>query len=395
MEKLFSDTALLVPARLHSRVLQEGFRPERQTAIYLIYDLIVQKCGLMKGKWTHISDQAFGNLVKNHTRKSVEKRWLEENGFIRIKKWKAKDGTWKNSKIPGRKCQAYKVVEQESESVCVDLWNRKLAWSASTAGDPFCEYTRTILETIRLDEVRVGRICLGEAEYSSLPIGRRMAILHWARTLRFGAGTIRRGQLVNRLYSPWTSAPRELRRACFLAGEPIVSIDLQASQPTLIGLLANDETFSEACFNDALYGEIGQMCSVTREVAKQIFLSYTYGRNRTANARNKPAYHVQQYVAHRFPKTHSFVVNMKANDYRGFARELQNLEAAIFINGIYAALMEQKIPSLTVHDSVAVPESRQEEAIDTCRRTLANKLAAKARIHVESYRENTEYKLTI
>lgn len=395
MEKLLSDTALLVPARLHSRVLQEGFRPERQTAIYLIYDLIVRKCGLMKGKWTHISDHSFGNVVKNHTRKSVEKRWLEENGFIQIKKWISKDGTVRNSRIPGRKCQAYRVVEQAGESVWVDLWKRTLEWSSTTAPDALCEYTREVLGMIELDTGKVARICFGEAEFSALPLARRMAALHWARALHFGTGAIRRGRRVSRLYSPWTSAPRELRKACFMSGEPIVSIDLQASQPALIGLLAEDDDFLLACFNDELYCTVSDLFGVERDEAKPIVLSYIYGRNRTEAARNKQAYLVQEHVARRFPKTHAFVWDNKLHDHTKFACRLQNLEADLFLGGIFGEMLRRRIPALTVHDSVAVPMSRQENAVEICRKVLGRRLAGKARIKVNHHGAEQELMLTI
>lgn len=382
MERLFSDSALLIPAKLHEAALRENFRPERRTAIYLIYDVIMQKCVRMKGKWAYISDQSFLKVVKNHTRKSAEKKWLEEKGFIQIKKWQSEDGTFKNSKIPGKKCQAYKLIEQTGECIWVDLWERKLAWPSYTQDDRFCEYTRSVLGQIQVDHAITARMCLGQAQYSSLSIARRMAILHWARTLQFGCGTIRRGRRVNRLYSPWTSAPRELRRVCSLRGEPLVSIDLQASQPTLIGLLAEDNCFSQACFDDEIYLLICRLFGVSREEAKPIFLSYIYGRNRKPTARNARAFQVQEFVAAHFPATHAFVWEHKTRDHSEFACRLQNIEADLFLDGVYAAMMQAGIPALTVHDSVTVPESLEENALEITIKILGNKLSGKGRLKV-------------
>jgi hypothetical protein len=395
MDRLFSNSALLIPAKLHEAALLEGFRPERRTAIYLIYDLIVQKCTRMKTKWAFISDRSFLKVVKNHTRKSTEKKWLEENGFIQIKKWRSEDGTLKNSKIPGRQCQGYKIVEQKGDCILVDLWERRLAWPSYTQDDRFCQYTRDVLGQVELDEARVARICSGQSEFSSLSLARRMAILHWARTLRVGSGAIRRGRRVNRLYSPWTSAPRELRRACCLAGEPIVSIDLQASQPALIGLLAEDERFLRACFNDELYGEVGKLFAVGRDEAKLIFLSYIYGRNRKQTARNNRAFLVQEYVAKEFPKTYSFVWDSKLQNYTAFACRLQNLEAELFLDGIFSEMMQQQMPALTVHDSIAVPMSRQEGAMEICQTVLGRTLGGKARMKVNQYGTGQEFAITI
>jgi hypothetical protein len=385
VERLFSNSTLLIPTRLHESVLREGFRPERQTAIFLIYDLIVHKCSGMKGKWTHISDRAFSCLVKNHSRKSAEKKWLEHNGFIEIKKWRAEDGSLKNSKIPGRKTQAYRVVEQEGESVWVDLWKRQLEWPISVPDDPLCQFTRSVLGRLDVDKAMVARLCLGESESSCLTAARKISVLHWARTLNSGMGKIRRGQRVNRLYSPWTSAPRELRRCCYLADEPIVSIDLQASQPTLIGLLADDESFCEACARDQLYSQIGEIFAVAREDAKPIFLSYAYGPIRRPTSRNKQAFAVQNYVASSFPKTHKYITKHKAHDYREFACRLQNLEAELFLDGILRRAIKEELFALTVHDSVSVPESQSERAIAISREILAGKMSGKGRLKVENY----------
>jgi len=206
--------------------------------------------------------------------------------------------------------------------------------------------------------------------------------LHWARALQFGSGKIRRGRRVNRLYSPWTSTPRELRSACSMNGEPLVSLDLQASQPTLIGLLAEDAAFSEACFNDELYLHICRLFAVDREQAKPIFLSYLYGRNRKPTARNTQAFLVQQFVAERFPKTHAFIWQNKAIDHKAFACRLQNLEADLFLDGIYGEMMQKRIEGLTLHDSIAVPCSNLEPALEISREILGRKLKGIARLKV-------------
>jgi len=395
MDKLFLNSFLLIPAQLHKIVLREGFRPERQTAIYLIYDLIAQKCSLMKGKWTHISDRAFKSVVKNHTRKSGVNRWLEENGFITIKKWTAKDGTIKNSKIPGRRCQAYGVIEQGNESIWVELWKRKLDWPISTWSDPFCTYTREVLGKIEVDYSQVDRILGSKANFSNLTSTRRMSVVHWARILHYNAGSIQRGRRVNRLYSPWTSCPRELRKACLLSGEPIVSIDLQASQPTLIGLLAEDADFSIACFNDTFYGKIGQLFAVDRDEAKRICLTYIYGANRKPTARNKQAFQVQEYVAEHFPKTHSFVWSSKLHDHTTFSCQLQNLEAKLFLCGIMAKMMQEKIPVLTVHDSISVPASFEKKAVEIMKKILGQNLRGRARVKISNYGEGSDKAISI
>jgi hypothetical protein len=107
MDRLFSKSALLIPAKLHEAALRECFRPERRTAIYLIYDVIMQKCARMSGKWAYISDRSFLKVVKNHTRKSAEKKWLEEKGFIQIKTQKFQASNAKATSSSSRRANAF------------------------------------------------------------------------------------------------------------------------------------------------------------------------------------------------------------------------------------------------------------------------------------------------
>jgi hypothetical protein len=395
MDNPFSNSSVLIPAQLHDEVLREGFRPERQTSIYLVYHVISQKCSQIDQKWTRISDGHFKNLVKNHTQKARAKNWLEEKGFIQIKKWVVGDGVLRNSKKPGWKCQDYRVVEQVGGSMLVELWKRKLELPATTSNDPFCQYTREVLGKISVDQAQVGRMWRGEDEFSALPIARRDSILNWARTLFFGSGRINRGRRVNRLFSPWTCSPRELRRACVLAGEPIVSIDLQASQPTLIGLSADDDDFSQACLNDELYGQVCRLFAVERDEAKQIFLSYVYGRNRKQNAKNTPAFLVQEHIAERFPKTHSFIWQSKLHNHKAFSCRLQNQEAELFVSGIMGAMMQERIPVLTVHDSISVPAQFEQRALEITKNILGKNLGGKARVKISHYGNGSEKAISI
>jgi hypothetical protein len=396
MDNLFSNSHVLIPAGLRKAILSEGFRPERQTAMFLTYDVIVQQCSGSKGEWTSICDFAFENVVRNNTRKSEAKAWLFKKGFIDIKQWRATDGTLYNSKIPGIKCQAYKVIEQNEESMWVPLWKRNVIWSAVTPNDPLCQYTRTVLGAIQVDHSEVGRMWRGENEFSTLPHPRRNAIVRCARTLDNAAGTIKRGRQVSRLYSPWTCAPRELRKVCTLSGEPIVSIDLQASQLALIGVLARDDDFSHACVNDDLYRHVMTSRGVCRDEAKETVLSYVYGNNRTARSRNEGALHVQEYVANAFPKTHAFIWDSKIRSYNAFSQQLQNLEADLFLGGIFQQMIELRMSALTVHDSVAVPNSQEERALDIIREVLGEKLRGKARLKIEKYgKEVDEYVVEI
>lgn len=104
---------------------------------------------------------------------------------------------------------------------------------------------------------------------------------------------------------------------------------------------------------------------------------------------------MQEYVASHFPKTHSFVWKNKLHDHTAFACRLQNLEAELFLGGIFGEMMHQQIPALTVHDSIAVPLSRQQKAVEICRNVLGRRLAGKARIRVNQQETDQEMTLTV
>ena len=173
-----------------------------------------------------------------------------------------------------------------------------------------------------------------------------------------------------------------------------MSIDLQASQPTLIGLLAQDDAFVKACFNDELYAKIGELFATSRDEAKPIFLSYVYGPNREPNARNKLALAVQHYVAEQFPTAHAFIWQEKRRDYKAFARQLQNFEARLFLDGVLSEMKQRGIPALTAHDSIAVPESEYELALEISRIKLCE-LKGKGRLKVSNYGNEEEKAMAI
>jgi len=180
-----------------------------------------------------------------------------------------------------------------------------------------------------------------------------------------------------------------------LTGEAIATFDLQASQPTLIGVLAEDDSFSNACLTDELYGQICRLFGIDRNEAKPTFLSYIYGRNRTPKARNKRAFLVQQYVEEHFPKTHAYIWQRKHADHTEFACHLQNLEAELFVGDLLATMMQKKIPALTVHDCLAVPESRMEEALEIARKILKPRLGGKAKLRLSQSGKVEEQSIAI
>jgi hypothetical protein len=58
-------------------------------------------------------------------------------------------------------------------------------------------------------------------------------------------------------------------------------------------------------------------------------------------------------------------------------------------------MMQKKIPALTVHDCLAVPESRMEEALEIARKILKPRLGGKAKLRLSQSGKGEEQSIAI
>jgi len=163
-------------------------------------------------------------------------------------------------------------------------------------------------------------------------------------------GSIKRGKKGNRLFSPMTNVKKTFRQYFSLEGEPLVWLDMQAAHPTLLGNLSNDECLINDCLSDEFYGRIMDELGVDRDTAKRRYMAWAYDQHR-------PDSKMTFLMVRHYQTAANYVIKNKAGNYRRFSWNMQRMEADIFVDSVYVNLASLKIPALTVHDSIGIPNS--------------------------------------
>ncbi|MCY2976672.1 MAG: hypothetical protein NTW52_18605 [Planctomycetota bacterium] len=354
------ENSIYLPSRLIDEVESLGERIDKMEATYLFWWLIdswENNTTTRTGKeWKQVLDKNFEFITKSRETRAKIRAWLEENGFIEIRKTMCKDGTLRNLRIKNQTAQQYRTLGREEmvEYVLCSKTIQDCFSIAETANDEASQQTRKNLGLLRKKENAWGKIKNTEDRYRNRD---QKALL----TIENNVGSIKRGRKVDRLFSPWVTSRNAVRKLFTFGSDEIRSFDLQAAQPTLMGSLAKDEKLLGACLSDELYQGIARAFDLDRDKAKKAFYSYSYGPIRKHGTRRPQALLVQQYIADNYPVTANYVASQKQFDYRQFAVKKQNLEASIFVDGIFAELSRVGIPALTVHDSIYVGTTHQEQ----------------------------------
>lgn len=390
-EHYLDRSILWVPKRLREACLNGGMNVRRMDAALLAYDLVEHRAIRHDNAWVEIPDGRFRDRIPSNKTRTTAKSWLESMNFIQIKKRLGKKGQVLNDKIPGRRSQRYRACLLEEERQLHSLRQKSNVAAPSPEADALCRHTRAVLNRMTADANDL-TVFLEKTEPALLP-EKRLACRYAVQTLCNHIGTVGRGLRVNRLYSPWTNCPKIIRHIFRIDHEPLAEIDLQASQPTLLGLLAADEDFVQACRKDEVYRSIEDRLNVCRDQAKESFFRYLYGPIRTARSREENrriCIPIQEWVEDCFPKLHKKVVQGKMIDHRVLNRELQNKEAEIFLDGVLADLIAEGVHALTIHDAVYVPISSADKAVRIVRDYLQPILAGKAILRVEREGNTTQ-----
>jgi hypothetical protein len=349
-KEFFAHNSLPVPHELLKRLLSE--RIEVVEGIILFYWLILISQGKKSFEnWARISDDRFKHIVKNDSQRRRYREWLEDHGYIKIRKWKCKDGVMRNRRIRGLECQQYRAFVPEEEQVEYTFEKSHISslieGGADVSSDPLCVSTRDNLELLR-----------PKVTYSLPRQFTDKDARDWGAYARLSNGAFRvnRGAIVNRLYSTWVTASSNVRSMFTFCGENVGSLDLQAAQPTIVATLAKDDKMLQDCFDDELYDKIRNHLGLERQKAKRGFCAYVfYESPRTKFSSNRVAYEVQKLTRRLYPSASKFIEAGRPN----LAKKLQDFEASIFVDGAFAELVHQNTPALTVHDSIYFPESKK------------------------------------
>jgi hypothetical protein len=236
----------------------------------------------------------------------------------------------------------------------------------------------------------------------------------------------------HRLHSPVTRMPKALRRAIRIDGKPLVEVDVSASQPILLGLLALEKLrsmnhpseiskltqreaerreeealslitwyvftpthddfdgwmqpsdlieFIDICASGDFYEELARTLGIRcrsaadRRIVKKEASRIIFGKHR-------PRMRDWRRFYERWPTITRFLGEPKRDGYKNAARTLQRLEAAIMIDGACGEFMERhpEVPVLSIHDSLAVPADAVPLAVAAINRAWESRVGRRPKL---------------
>ena len=335
----------------------------------LLYPAIKSTHAECRGEWRRVHHGRFDYESSNSTNRTAL-LWLAENGFVELDK---DNSYWAN---PDRGFpKKYRVI-QKKQPVLVELENKSLVRGPKpyTQNETCCRYTREILDCLTVDREAVkGELRKTIFEYHRLGDLTRSATFTEEKNrieqekfintefveglYTFGlpllhlvnkTGSIKRGKKGNRLFSPMTNVKKTFRQYFSLEGEALVWLDMQAAHPTLLGNISNDQYLINDCLSDEFYGRIMDELEVDRDTAKRRYMAWAYDQHR-------PDSKLTFMMERHYQTAANYVIENKTGNYRRFSWNMQRMEADIFVDSVYANLASLKIPALTVHDSIGIP----------------------------------------
>ncbi len=172
--------------------------------------------------------------------------------------------------------------------------------------------------------------------------------------------------LPGRLYTTFCTTPSGLRKYALLDDEPLVCIDVKASQPFLHSTLIPDSEekrrYLESVCSGSFYEELGRAGNwkgTDREKLKSaVFAAVFYGR--TIHAEKNRIWIAFSSL---YPMLAEAITHEKRRHHRDLAIKMQYLEAEIILHTALPAL-KARVPEcrvLTVHDAIYV---RKEHVLD-------------------------------
>ena len=388
LDQYLNGDDIRVPASLRDRINRAGFSDAVDETTYLIWFRIYCENIEFKEEFSVVSTRHFRRMGLAPDTVTKCKEWLETNGFITTKRYpkghefegnpiKEFGVDKETGKRTGKKAQSYRVNKHEEELVPIVLEKKSLldALRRYTDDHPLSEYSKECQNNlfVKLDAVDVflneidDKLPLIGSELSKKQLrgnkAKRVRTQNTLRAFHHGLGYCHKGHKCDRLFSGWTASPKISRKLLLLDGSAMVGLDLQASQPTLLACLLKDDALLEACYLNTLYQGVMEVTRTERDEAKEYFCWVLYGpldlrwNKKRTRAEKAMAIKVQKHLQENYPVAFDKITDRKKKQgHSGFAIEMMNAEARIFIDGIYAEMSTLEIPSLLCHDALYVPQ---------------------------------------
>ena len=184
-----------------------------------------------------------------------------------------------------------------------------------------------------------------------------------------------------RIHTIITNLPKALRRCIRLDGERVIELDIHQCQVMILDKILRehnpDNSFSRwfDSVNDIYQQYQLRLNLATREQGKEQFCISVFSDTNTRAA--------QEFIK-QFPDTRQVFYNAKKHDYRNMARILQRAEVQFF-RKVWFELRVQRIPFLSIHDALLIPQSKIIKAYDILVDKLRTEGYSKYNIHTTNY----------
>lgn len=205
-------------------------------------------------------------------------------------------------------------------------------------------------------------------------------------------GFITQDSFSGRIHTPITVIPRYLKKQDIIEynGESMVELDIKTFQPLLLAVILGDTDYSRWYFSvDDCYVELQKEFDLpSRESAKEFFYQLVFGTKYGKS---------HKLFCERFPEAGNMLTNWKTtfdstnpNSYKTLknGRVRSNFHSNVsmrtqraevkFMRMIWGALGRNKIPFVTIHDAVLVPESYADRAEQLFKHYLEIRFRGKA-----------------
>lgn len=194
---------------------------------------------------------------------------------------------------------------------------------------------------------------------------------------------------MGRVHTNVVNLSREHRHNIRLAGQELWSVDISNSQPLILSLFllrshrgslsptgkaegeGREENppsvthyddlclneFRNHCLDGTIYDRISAVTGLSRDETKKRFLAVIYGRAEHMRTTTGEA------VRNLYPSVHDACERFSLNHGNDWlARQMQRLESDVMILGVAGRIIREhpRVPALTVHDSILVPEQHIE-----------------------------------
>lgn len=201
--------------------------------------------------------------------------------------------------------------------------------------------------------------------------GKIQGTLRALKRLRSGKISASKSKKTGRLFTTVLSLPKEVRPSLRFKREKLCEIDAKSLHPYLLALFLPEEKRNSYLkflddlhkVNSSIYGEFDE----DEGIAKADFQRFLAGSQWGEGPRN-----IRSWFSERYPEIVEKVDSFKGDPRNGtFQRELQSIEASIFVAGIFANAPFWLIP---LHDGILVREADFDAAKKFCQDAIYEKL---------------------